>query len=327
MFAAEWRARGAKAIKVGIEAFKVWRALDRAYTVVKDAEEAAKVAEDAVKAEHMVVEAEKAEGAGAEAASCVAHSFIPSTAVRLADGSSKPISNVKVGDTVLATDPQTGVTAPEPVQNVIVTTTDKDFTTLTLDAAPTRGPPQHTKTHEPAQQTLTTTWHHPFWDATHHRWTDAHNLTPATKLRQADGTTVVIRGVRNFHQHGTTYDLTVGTLHTYYVLAGDAPVLVHNCPAGPGDLPDFTDPLRPRDRGTAASRDGEASAESEKVSEEGEGRRSTTAGAADKVANVTQNVADVLPHGAGLHEPVSAVATLAITLGTAASRLARRFRR
>ncbi|MEW2303821.1 hypothetical protein AB0958_28295 [Streptomyces sp. NPDC006655] len=63
-----------KAIKVGVEAFKVWRALDRAYTVVKDAEEAA---EDAVKVEHMVVEAEKAEGAGAEAASCATHSSGP----------------------------------------------------------------------------------------------------------------------------------------------------------------------------------------------------------------------------------------------------------
>ncbi|SFH19280.1 intein C-terminal splicing region [Streptomyces mirabilis] len=79
---------------------------------------------------------------------------------------------------------------------------------------------------------LVTTWHHPFWDATHHHWTDAHNLTPGTKLRQADGTTVVIRGVRNFHQHTTTYDLTVGTLHTYYVLAGATPVLVHNCNGG-----------------------------------------------------------------------------------------------
>nr|WP_168488681.1 hypothetical protein [Streptomyces sp. RLB1-33]QIY68878.1 hypothetical protein HEP84_06335 [Streptomyces sp. RLB1-33] len=91
------------------EAVKVWRALDRAYTAVKDAEEAAKVAEDAVKAEHMVVEAEKTEGAGAETASCATHSLVPSTEVRLADGSSKPISKVKAGDTVLATDPQTGV--------------------------------------------------------------------------------------------------------------------------------------------------------------------------------------------------------------------------
>ncbi|MFF2129327.1 RHS repeat-associated core domain-containing protein [Streptomyces olivochromogenes] len=228
-----------KAIKVGVEAFKVWRALDRAYTVVKDAEEAAKVAEDAVKAEHMVVEAEKAEGAGAEAASCVAHSFIPSTAVRLADGSSKPISNVKAGDTVLATDPQTGVTAPEPVQNVIVTTTDKDFTTLTLDTAPVRGPPQKAKADAPARQSITTTWHHPFWDVTHHRWTNAHDLTPGTKLRTTDGTTATVAEVHNFHQHQTTYDLTVGTLHTYYVLAGGTPVLVHNCGtgAGPADAP------------------------------------------------------------------------------------------
>jgi RHS repeat-associated protein len=225
-----------KAIKVGVEAFKVWRALDHAYTAVKDAEEAAKIADDAVKAEHMVLEAEKTEGAGAEAASCATHSFVSSTEVRLADGSSKPISKVKTGDTVLATDPQTGVTAPEKVQNVIVTTTDRDFTTLTLDMAPVRGPPQHKKTDA---QTLTTTWHHPFWDATHHRWTDARYLTSGTKLRQPDGTTVVIRGVRNFHQHSTTYDLTVGTLHTYYVLAGAVPVLVHNCERVIGHHPEY----------------------------------------------------------------------------------------
>ncbi|MEU4089950.1 RHS repeat-associated core domain-containing protein [Streptomyces aureus] len=222
-----------KAIKVGVEAFKVWRSLDRAYAAVKDAEEAAKLAEDAVKAEHAISEARAAEDAGAgaveDAAGCATHSFLPGTGVRLADGSSKPISKVKVGDTVLATDPQTGVTAPEKVQNVIVTTTDKDFTTLTLDTAPTRGPPRHGKTHESAERILTTTWHHPFWDATHHRWTDAHDLTPGTRLRTADGTTVTVAGVHNFHRHGTTYDLTVGTLHTYYVQAGDAPVLVHNC--------------------------------------------------------------------------------------------------
>ncbi|MGW1755505.1 hypothetical protein [Streptomyces mirabilis] len=89
--------------------------------------------------ERSVVDAEKAEGAGVgaaeDAADCVTYSFVPSTAVRLADGSSKPISKVKAGDTVLATEPQTGVTAPEPVQNVIVTTTDKDFTELTVDTA------------------------------------------------------------------------------------------------------------------------------------------------------------------------------------------------
>ncbi|MFG2952002.1 RHS repeat-associated core domain-containing protein [Streptomyces adustus] len=218
-----------KAIKVGVEAFKVWRSLDRAYTAVKDAEEAAKVAEDAVEAERFLVEAEKTESAGAEAAQCVTHSFTPETGVRLADGSSKPIGQVEIGDEVLATDPQTGVAAPEKVQNVIVTTTDHDFTTLTVDAHHAAGPAASTKPTVTSPQTLTTTWHHPFWDATHHRWTDAHNLTPGTLLRTANGATAVVRAVHNFHQQQTTYDLTVNNLHTYYVLAGATPVLVHNC--------------------------------------------------------------------------------------------------
>ncbi|WP_305730785.1 HNH endonuclease [Streptomyces mirabilis] len=97
-----------------------------------------------------------------------------------------------------------------------------------MDTAPVRGPPQKAKADAPARQ-LTTTWHHPFWDITHHRWTNAHDLTPGTKLRTTDSTTVTVAEVHNFHQHQTTYDLTVGTLHTYYVLAGVTPVLVHNC--------------------------------------------------------------------------------------------------
>lgn len=234
-----------KAVKVGVEAFKVWRSLDRAYTAVKDAEEAAKVAEDAVASERLFAEAGKAESAGADAAEdaagCVAHSFIPGTAVRLANGSSRPISKVKVGDTVLATDPQTGVTAPEKVQRVIVTRTDKDFTTLALDTVPVRGPPHKTHSDESTSHTLTTTWHHPFWDATRHRWTDAHDLTAGTKLRTETGTTVTVTKVHNFHQHQTTYDLTVGDLHTYYVLAGATPVLVHNC--GEGTATVYLDPV------------------------------------------------------------------------------------
>ncbi|MFD8812571.1 hypothetical protein ACFV23_14090 [Streptomyces sp. NPDC059627] len=180
-----------------------------------------------MRAEHALAETRAAESAGTDTAGCTVHSFVPHTGVRLADGTSRPISKVKAGDTVLATDPQTGVTAPEKVQAVIVTTTDKDFTTLTLDTAPTRGPPA------PGPRGREADPHHdlapPFWDATHHRWTDAHDLTPGAKLRTANGTTVTVAEVRNFHRHETTYDLTVGTLHTYYVLAGSVPVLVHNC--------------------------------------------------------------------------------------------------
>ncbi|MBJ7905112.1 hypothetical protein IF655_17625 [Streptomyces sp. DSM 110735] len=230
-----------EAIKVGIEAVKIWRELDRAYAAVKDAEEAAKLADDALDAERAVAKAEEAGSDGVGCLEQAAHSFTPTTEVRRADGTSIPISKVKAGDTVLATDPQTGITAPEKVQRVIVTTTDKDFTTLTLDTAPTRGPPSR----KPAkQQTLTTTWHHPFWDATHHRWTEAHDLTPGTKLRTTAGHTLTVTEARNFHHHGITYDLTVGTLHTYYVLAGATPVLVHNCNKNQG-IYEFEDQLNP----------------------------------------------------------------------------------
>ncbi|MCM2419637.1 RHS repeat-associated core domain-containing protein [Streptomyces sp. RKAG293] len=208
-----------KAVKVAFKAFKVWRSLKRAETAIKDAEEAARAAEDIVKATHAQSEAREAVDAVAEA--CSVHSFTAGTGVLLADGSTKPIAEVQPGDTVKATDPQTGTTASEPVQKQIVTTDDTEFTDVTIAAAPT-GPPSN----------ITTTWHHPFWDATHHRWTDAKDLTPGTELRQPDGRTLTVLGVRNYHSTGITYDLTVTDLHTYFVLVGIAPVLVHNC--GPG---------------------------------------------------------------------------------------------
>ncbi|MFM9615180.1 polymorphic toxin-type HINT domain-containing protein [Streptomyces niveiscabiei] len=148
----------------------------------------------------------------------------------------RPISTIKAGDKVLATDPQTGITSPEPVRKVIVTHNDHDFTILTLSVAPVRGPPSPGNT-SGTPQTLTTTWHHPFWDAGHQRWIDAHDLTPGTKLRQPDSSVVVVTGVRNIHQDGITYDLTVGKLHTYYVRAGAVLVLVYNCGgAAPGQI-------------------------------------------------------------------------------------------
>ena len=51
-------------------------------------------------------------------------------------------------------------------------------------------------------------------------------------LRTVDGSTVTVKGNRPFSQSARTYNLTVESLHTYYVLAGETPVLVHNsnCP-------------------------------------------------------------------------------------------------
>ncbi|WP_265738137.1 RHS repeat-associated core domain-containing protein [Actinacidiphila epipremni] len=226
-----------KAFKVGVKAFKIWRDVEKAEAAVKDTSEALNVAEEIAVAKRQAADAAELDDAANAAAKsaeeaptpepaspgCPTHSFLASTPVALASGGSKPISQVKAGDTVLATDPQTGLTRPEKVTKVIVTHTDEDFTDLTVksDARPNAPP-----------ATLTTTWHHPFWDATHHRWTDAHDLTPGTHLRQPDGTPATITAVRNYHHHTLTYDLTVADLHSYYVLAGTTALLVHNCGTG-----------------------------------------------------------------------------------------------
>jgi hypothetical protein len=49
------------------------------------------------------------------------------------------------------------------------------------------------------------------------------------QLRSASGAAVTIQAVRVWHHQHLTHDLTVATTHTYYVLAGTTPVLVHNC--------------------------------------------------------------------------------------------------
>ncbi|MFG2987567.1 polymorphic toxin-type HINT domain-containing protein [Streptomyces sp. NPDC048258] len=153
----------------------------------------------------------------------------------MADGSTKAIQDIKVGDTVMATDPQTGETRPKQVTATITTPDDKEFTDLTLtdDASP-RGPPV----------AITSTSHHPYWSETRRQWSDAGDLVPGEQLRKPNGTTLTVQATRNYPYAVTTYNLTVDDFHTYYVLAGATPVLVHNC----GDEDDFQieDHVEPR---------------------------------------------------------------------------------
>ncbi|HEX7660078.1 MAG TPA: polymorphic toxin-type HINT domain-containing protein [Pseudonocardiaceae bacterium] len=82
--------------------------------------------------------------------------------------------------------------------------------------------------------TVTTTFHHPFYDITQAAFTEADHLHTGDQLQTTDGDTATITGLRLYHQTTTTYDLTIDGLHTYYVLAGPTPLLVHNC--GGGDV-------------------------------------------------------------------------------------------
>ncbi|MFD9286642.1 Hint domain-containing protein, partial [Streptomyces mirabilis] len=148
------------------------------------------------------------------------HCFPAGTEVLMNNGRTKKIETVHPGDTVLATDPLTGRSAPRKVSRLIVTGGDKHFDELTI--ATPDGP-----------RKLTATYEHPFWSPSAHQWVEAHDLTPGTTLLSTNGTTVSVKANRAFDQHTRTYNLTVDDLHTYYVLAGNTPVLVHNTQCDP----------------------------------------------------------------------------------------------
>jgi hypothetical protein len=79
--------------------------------------------------------------------------------------------------------------------------------------------------------TLTTTYLHPFYDITQQAFVDAQYLKVGDELQTTTGRAEVA-SIRLYHADTTTYDLTIGELHTYYVVAGDTPVLVHNSNGG-----------------------------------------------------------------------------------------------
>ncbi|MFI9163439.1 polymorphic toxin-type HINT domain-containing protein [Kitasatospora aureofaciens] len=162
-------------------------------------------------------------GLSAKARAVLCDSFVAGTMVVMADGQQKPIEQIKIGDDILATDPQTGETGHKAVTAVTETPNDEDFTDLSFQEAPDQGSSQSAQ-----RPTLTTTWHHPFWSLTNQRWTEASELRAGEELRKPDGTAATVAAVRNYHQKVFTYNLTVADLHTYYVVAGNTPVLVHN---------------------------------------------------------------------------------------------------
>src|SRR5262249_2807618 len=78
------------------------------------------------------------------------------------------------------------------------------------------------------QDVLHTTAHHPFWNTSLDRWSDASNLSAGTRLFATDGYVVTVVAVRSVTGSRDMRDLTVADVHTYYVMAGNTPVLVHN---------------------------------------------------------------------------------------------------
>ncbi|MFG1606771.1 LamG-like jellyroll fold domain-containing protein [Actinoplanes sp. NPDC049265] len=156
-------------------------------------------------------------GRRSEGGSCrTPNSFDGATGVLMADGSTKRISLVMVGDTVVATDPTTGRTEDRVVTDVIVGTGEKHLVEITVDT-------------DTGLQRIVATDEHPFWVTDLQTWVFPKNLRPGYRFETADHRQATVHSTRAWTENTTVYNLTVDELHTYYVEAGNTPVLVHNC--------------------------------------------------------------------------------------------------
>jgi RHS repeat-associated protein len=173
-----------------------------------------------------------AEDGGADAGDTVGSScglsFTGSTKVLLASGAAIPISQLKVGDKVLATNVKTGKTQAETVSAVLLNH-DKDLFNLKIRSGRRTA-------------VIHTTRNHPFFDLTRHRWVKAGALKHGDHLRTTSGTIVTVAGGHDpADATGWMWDLTIpgGNDHDFYIDTTIAAVLVHNC--------DGEDSIDPRD--------------------------------------------------------------------------------
>ncbi|MFB7031799.1 MULTISPECIES: RHS repeat-associated core domain-containing protein [unclassified Streptomyces] len=214
-----------KIAKAGYKAWKAWGRLSEAWGDIRAADKALAAADEAVAAERQAAKlADEAAEAKApdealEGITCK-NSFTPGTPVLMADGTTKPIEEITNGDEVLATDPETDTSKSEEVVHTIIGSGEKHLVELTVDLDGSTG----TKTGK-----ITATHNHPFWVVNTGRWTDATALEPGDTLRTSAGTYVQVTAIARWTQQAKVHNLTVNNLHTYYVLAGATPVLVHNC--------------------------------------------------------------------------------------------------
>ncbi len=158
-----------------------------------------------------------ADTAVGDAARACGLSFSPDTRVLLADGTTRPIAQLKPGDLVVATDTHTGTTRTQTVQAVLINH-DSDLLDVRVEDASGR------------VSTIRTTAKHPFWDATTHVWVRAGVFPIGDELQTIDGRVLRVAAlVTPPAASGEMWDLTVSTDHDFYIRAGSSAVLVHNC--------------------------------------------------------------------------------------------------
>jgi len=181
-----------------------------------------------------------------ERAPCAGQSFSPDTLVLLADGTKRPIAELKAGDRVWSTDPETGRTSGQLVQAVLVDH-DTDLLDLTITNPADVASVVHTTAKHPfyrpasaqtspsqAAELAATTGTATRSGAT---WVDAKDLHSGDRLATPFRDSVAhVAGSTPVSGTADMWDLTVENTHTFYVATLTAAVLVHNCPM-PGATP------------------------------------------------------------------------------------------
>nr|WP_260408521.1 toxin C-terminal domain-containing protein [Planomonospora venezuelensis] len=142
-------------------------------------------------------------------------SFVPGTLVLMADGTRKPIEDIEIGDEVLATNPETGETESKTVTALINSSGVKNLIEITIGA-------------RDSGNDIVATDSHPFWVPAVREWVEADQLQPGMWLQTPAGTRVQITAIKKWTTTQRVHNLTIADLHTYYVVEGTTPLLVHN---------------------------------------------------------------------------------------------------
>ncbi|MGW6863959.1 RNase A-like domain-containing protein [Streptomyces sp. NPDC054901] len=153
------------------------------------------------------------------------NSFPAGTPVLMADGTRKPIQDLRAGDQVLATDPGAefaDLTRARPVLSVPFTpgTTERAFVRLTVTPEGSGAA---------AGTSVTSTESHRYWLPDRQDWIPAGELRTGDRLRTTDGGYAVVSATVRETGRQDTYDLDVSGIDSYYVGVGAENVLVHNC--------------------------------------------------------------------------------------------------
>ncbi|CAL9454951.1 Hint domain-containing protein [Streptomyces cellulosae] len=112
------------------------------------------------------------------------NNFVPGTKVLMADGSAKNIEDLKEGEYVLASDPETGNLQAREITDTRDHSGVKHLITLTVDPGGKDG--------DAKPETITATDEHPFWLPDFGKWVDAQDLEPGMWLQTAAGTWVQV---------------------------------------------------------------------------------------------------------------------------------------